>query len=82
MIVRYRVAPGVRVRPEGFGLLFYNARTTNLTFVKSRHMLVVDRSPGETLITVNDQIDPRNTKASRVLQTLVENGLISETPDL
>jgi hypothetical protein len=36
----YRVPDWVRVRPEDFGLLFYDTRSTRLTFVRSGDKLV------------------------------------------
>jgi len=37
--ILYGGAAGVSVRKESFGLLFYNARDTNLTFVKSGDLI-------------------------------------------
>ena len=37
--ILYGLAPGVSVRKESFGLLFYNAKDTNLTFVKSGDLI-------------------------------------------
>lgn len=36
----YRLSPWARARPEGFGLLFYDARSTTMTFVRSGDGLV------------------------------------------
>jgi putative mycofactocin binding protein MftB len=75
--MRYVVPGSVRVRPEDFGLLFYDTRTTNLTFVRSGTRLSV--SPGAPIEERELQLaghDGRHDVTARLLQTLQEKGLI------
>ena len=75
--VRYVVPVTVRVRSEDFGLLFYDTRTTNLTFVRSGARLVVaPGSPGEERELLLAGVDGRDAATARLLQTLQEKGLI------
>lgn len=75
--VRYMVPGAVRVRPEDFGLLFYDTRTTNLTFVRSGEGLTVaPGAPGDERELVLATGDGRREATARLLQTLQEKGLI------
>lgn len=62
----YRLSPWARVRQEEFGLLFYDTRSTTMTFVRSGDALVappfddrtcplrvVPRSPAEELRVIH-----------------------------
>jgi len=74
---RYVVPAAVRVRREDFGLLFYDTRTTNLTFVRSGERLSL--APGEAgeereLLLAGP--DGRRDAVARLLQTLLEKGLV------
>jgi putative mycofactocin binding protein MftB len=75
-----RPAPGVRVRREGFGLLFYDTGSTNLTFVKSGDLLEIASDSEGLLLTTRDQDGAGNTKARRILERLIKKGLICDTP--
>ena len=71
---RYVVPGTVRVRPEDFGLLFYDTRTTHLTFVRSGERLSV--GPGaERELRLAWRDGPHDATA-RLLRTLREKGLI------
>ena len=74
---RYAVPGTVRVRREDFGLLFYDTRTTKLTFVRSGERLAVaPGSPaGERELLLCDQ-GRRDASLTRLLQTLLEKGLV------
>ena len=75
--VRYVVPGDVRVRAENFGLLFYDTRTTNLTFVRSGERLTVaPGAPGEERELLLAGRDGRHEATARLLQTLQEKGLI------
>jgi putative mycofactocin binding protein MftB len=75
--VRYVVPGTVRVRPEDFGLLFYDTRTTNLTFVRSGERLGVGTgAPGEERELLLAGRDGRHEATVRLLRTLQEKGLI------
>jgi putative mycofactocin binding protein MftB len=75
--VRYVVPGAVRVRPEDFGLLFYDTRTTHLTFVRSGgRVTVAPGAAGEERELLLDGGDGRPDATARLLQTLQEKGLI------
>jgi putative mycofactocin binding protein MftB len=79
----YLVPDWVRVRPEDFGLLFYDTRSTRLTFVRCGDLLEpppftgvrrILRVPGQQ----SAQAGSRATDAalSRLLADLVAKGLL------
>jgi putative mycofactocin binding protein MftB len=75
----YHLSPGVRVRREAFGLLFYNSRDTKLTFVKSGDLLDIETlSPGSRGLTIHSDISEGEAKVMRLLETLRKKGLIIE----
>ena len=73
----YHLSPGVRVRRETFGLLFYNSRDTRLTFIRSGDLLdiafISRRSSG---IAIRGYSRESTAKARRVLEILLTKGLI------
>ena len=74
---RYVVPGTVRVRPEDFGLLFYDTRTTHLTFVRSGERLSVGPgAPGEERELLLARRDGPHDATARLLRTLREKGLI------
>jgi putative mycofactocin binding protein MftB len=74
----YVVAPHVRVRSEGFGLLFYNTQNTRLTFVRSGDLFRIKTLPGreKTIIAANEATNRRKIK--KILDSLMNKGLIFE----
>ena len=73
----YVVPDWVRVRGESFGLLFYDTRTTTLTFVRSGHCLVPPPFTGpRRLLRLGSVDEERRPVLSRLLQNLVAKGLI------
>jgi putative mycofactocin binding protein MftB len=81
-VVRYVVPGSVRVRPEDFGLLFYDTRTTNLTFVRSGARLGVGPgAPGEGRELLLAGGAGRHDATARLLRTLQEKGLIRAIGD-
>ena len=67
----------VRVRRESFGLLFYDTRSTRLTFVRSGEILAPPPFTGpERVLRVGPLDDGRRPAVSRLLQSLVAKGLI------
>ena len=73
--MQYLVPDWVRVRRESFGLLFYDTRSTKLTFVRSGDSLDPPPFTGvlrSLAVTVPD-VSPA---LSRLLQDLAEKGLI------
>jgi putative mycofactocin binding protein MftB len=72
----YRVPAYLRVREEDFGLLFYDTRTTGLTFVKSGDRLAClgpPEPPGARLVCPTGTGGP---EVARVLEGLVGKGLL------
>ena len=76
----YHLASGIRARRETFGLLFYNSKDTNLTFVKSGNLLNIERLPENKfiLITEHSKIHEKS-KLTRLINVLLEKGLVVET---
>jgi putative mycofactocin binding protein MftB len=76
----YPLAPEIRVRREPFGLLFYNSKDTNLTFVKSGNLLNIKRLPGnKSILTAEcNQIDEKK-KIAHLIDVLLEKGFVVET---
>lgn len=74
--LRYAVPGAVRVRREDFGLLFYDTRTTKLTFVRSGERLALAPGPpgGERELLCGG--DGRDASLTRLLQSLLEKGLV------
>lgn len=73
----YLVPDWVRVRREKFGLLFYDTRSTRLTFVRSGDALIPPPfiTPPRVL-TVAEGFDGRHPALLRVLQDLAARGLV------
>lgn len=77
--VDYRLSPGVRARPEKFGLLLYNSKDTNLTFIKSGNLLTVEPNGLNNFIIKRHCKDSAGKeKVNQVLKKLVKKGLIVE----
>jgi putative mycofactocin binding protein MftB len=73
----YLVPDSVRVRQESFGLLFYDTRSTRLTFVRSGDSLVPPLFTGpRRVLGVRTLAEGRQPALSRLLQNLVAKGLI------
>jgi putative mycofactocin binding protein MftB len=70
--------PGVRVRKEKFGLLFYNTKDTNLTFVKSGNLLKIENSGNSSILTINPDIAIEESKFTRLIKLLKNKRLILE----
>lgn len=82
---RYLVPGPVRVRREDFGLLFYDTRTTHLTFVRCGESLAVaPGAPGEEReLFVASGEWRRGDATTRLLDALEAKGLLraSRCPD-
>jgi putative mycofactocin binding protein MftB len=75
----YHLSPGVRVRKEDFGLLFYNSRNTNLTFVKSGDWLEIACGPPEDdRLTVHAASSAEEARVERLIEALKRKGLVVE----
>ena len=75
----YHLAPGIRARREGFGLLFYNSKDTNLTFVRSGELLNVEVVPeNQTMLIPNCNNGKGKEKIVRLINVLMEKGLVVE----
>lgn len=73
----YLVPSWVRVRRENFGLLFYDTRSTRLTFVRSGDSLAPPPFVGPQRVLGVGPLDPsRGPAVSRLLQNLASKGLI------
>lgn len=76
----YLVPDWVRVRRESFGLLFYDTRSTRLTFVRSGESLVPPPFTGPHRVLRVDLLDEgRRPAMSRLLRSLLTKGLIVAT---
>jgi putative mycofactocin binding protein MftB len=74
--VEYLVPDWVRVRRESFGLLFYDTRSTKLTFVRSGDSIEPPPFTGPRRgLAVRDP-DGLTPALSRVLRDLLEKGLL------
>jgi putative mycofactocin binding protein MftB len=81
-MMNYLVPDWVRVRQEDFGLLFYDTRSTRLTFVRSGDRLAPPPFTGERrVVTVRgaEAAQPEGA-LSRTLDGLVEKGLLLACP--
>lgn len=76
--LKYVVPPTVRVRREAFGLLFYDTRSTNLTFVRSGDRLVPLQvsASGERELRVIEPPTSHDDAVGRLLETLRAKGLV------
>ena len=75
--VVYTVPDWVRVRRESFGLLFYDTRSTRLTFVRSGEGLVPPPFTGsERVLRVDAVGKERRDSVARLLESLVAKGLL------
>jgi len=75
--VQYQVPDWVRVRQESFGLLFYDVRSTRLTFVRSGDSLAAPAFAGPRRVLRVGPLDgARRAAVSRLLQYLAAKGLI------
>lgn len=73
----YLVPDGVRVRSENFGLLFYDTRSTTLTFVRSGDGLEAAPFTGERrVLNVVESDENRRATIERLLKSLLAKGLI------
>ena len=73
----YLLSPGIRVRKEKFGLLFYNSRNTHMTFVNSGELFDVVRKEGGTTLLANPDGKYGERQIERVVETLTSKGLLS-----
>ena len=74
----YAVSPGVRVRKEEFGLLFYNTRDSRLTFIKSGELLQIATLPTESNMITASLESAAQGRVRRLLNHLLKKGLIRE----
>ena len=73
----YLVPDWVRVRRESFGLLFYDTRSTKLTFVRSGDSLEAPPFTGpRRALEVGPVAGGRRPALARLLQNLAAKGLI------
>jgi putative mycofactocin binding protein MftB len=78
--ITYLVPDWVRVRREDFGLVFYDSRSTRLTFVRSGDALVPPPFTGQRrALRVSPSENGRNPAVLRVLESLADRGLIVAT---
>ena len=75
------LAPGMRVRKESFGLLFYSVRDARLTFVGSRELLLLTFDPaGDPVLRSQARSGVEETRAGRLLDAMQKKGLVVERP--
>jgi putative mycofactocin binding protein MftB len=78
---QFRTPDWIRVRPEGFGLLFYDTRSTRLTFVRSDGLLERRHcTMGGQPLTLVEAVTSDDARVDRVLQKLVDKGLLVAVP--
>jgi len=73
----YQLAPGIRVRQESFGLLFYNSQSTKLTFIESGSLIsaqLLDKGGADEEYLGRDP--ESNQKIQGLLARLAERGLL------
>ena len=77
----YPLSPGVKVRREAFGLLFYSHQDARLTFIHSGDLLqLVPGADGKGRLQVVSCADgDEGRQLQRLLETLLRKGLILET---
>jgi putative mycofactocin binding protein MftB len=76
IIEHYTISPSVRVRKEAFGLLFYNAEDSSLTFVKSADILQIHTFPnGAKRIAVSLE-SKTQARVRKLLNHLLKKRLI------
>ncbi|MEL7563608.1 MAG: mycofactocin biosynthesis chaperone MftB [Dehalobacterium sp.] len=75
--IYYRLSPDTKVREESFGLLFYNTKNTNLTFIESGRLISIENlekeSPESDYL---GQDEATNQKIKSILEKLVKRGLL------
>ncbi len=73
----YLVPDWVRVRREDFGLLFYDTRSTRLTFVRSGESLIPPPFTGPRRVLRVGAVEADDRRAlERLLKDLVAKGLV------
>ena len=72
----YLVPEWVRVRRESFGLLFYDTRSTRLTYVRSGDSLAAPPFTGRRRVLGVNAREGVSPALSRLLQDLVAKGLV------
>jgi putative mycofactocin binding protein MftB len=73
----YVVPEWVRVRSESFGLLFYDTRSTRLTYVRSGDSLVAPAFAGRSrALAFAPGASARRPAVHRLLDDLVRKGLL------
>jgi putative mycofactocin binding protein MftB len=81
--ILYGLAPGVSVRKESFGLLFYNAKDTNLTFVKSADLIDPKYLYEERQKSDFYRLDIKANEITRkIFEQIIERGLVVEKKSL
>jgi len=75
-VAAYLVPEHVRVRSEDFGLLFYDTRSTRLTFVRSGDRLTPPPFTGARRALALTAAAESDAALSRVLADLVKKGLL------
>lgn len=74
---QYLVPDWVRVRRESFGLLFYDTRSTKLTFVRSGDSLEAPPFMGaRRVLKIGPVAGGRRPALARLLQNLAAKGLL------
>jgi putative mycofactocin binding protein MftB len=75
---RYLVCPTARVRRECFGLLFYDTRSAQLTYVASGESIatVEGAEPGTRELVLVDEGPARQQSLMRLLERLSAKGMI------
>ena len=75
--IDYVVPDWVRVRDEDFGLLFYDTRSTKLTFVRSGASLSAPPFTGSRrVLSVNRGDNGNGPALTRLLDNLITKGLV------
>lgn len=76
--IYYHLAKGIVVREESFGLLFYDSKSTNLTFINSGRLISVRNLEKKTEESdfMHSNLNEENKKIKHILTILVKKGLL------
>jgi len=77
--LRYTISPHVRVRKESFGLLFFNAQNSRLTFVKSGDLLQIQVLTNREKRIAAELKPATQARVRKLLEHLLRKRLIGES---
>jgi len=77
-----KLSPGVRVRKEAFGLIFYDAKKSDITLVRSAEVVLPGHLDGTYTWASLIKLQPAEKQKSvaQLLESLKQKGLVCEQP--